>query len=496
MPYSLNAVEMDRNDHGQDFWRQSGEADCALPELDEIVELDDREFRLVAEHLPMLCWVARADGYIVWYNRRWHDYCGTTPDEMRGWGWEAVQDPDRLALVKQRWAESIDSGKPFEMVFPLRGADGLFRPFLTRIVPLRGADGAIARWYGVNMEIGAQLRAEAALNDTKARYDVLTEAMPQMVWSTLPDGHHDFFNEQWYRFTGVSLGSTDGVGWNGVFHPEDQERAWTLWQHSLDTGEPYEIEYRLRHYSGAYRWTLGRALPVRDHHGAIIRWIGTCTDIHDAKLAAQQNEILSRELAHRIKNIFAVITGLIGLSARHEPGASDFASRLTNRIMALSRAHEFARPHSDLSRPEFVTTSLAGMLADLMQPYQVADTQRVRISGDDLPVDDQAATPIALVFHELATNAAKYGALSTDTGEVAIEMRSSGDVLEICWRERGGPVIDSAPEHSGFGSRLSELSIRQQLGGSIDRHWNRDGLEVRLSLNPSHLVRTVKEAAV
>lgn len=496
LPYSLNAVDVDRNDHGQAFWRHAGEADIALPELDEIVTLDDREFRLVAEHLPMLCWIARADGFIVWYNRRWHDYCGTTPDEMRGWGWEAVHDPNRLALVKERWADSIESGEPFEMVFPLRGADGQLRPFLTRIVPLRGPDGSIARWYGVNMEISAQLRAEAALSDTKARYDVLTEAMPQMVWSTLPDGHHDYYNEQWYRFTGVPYGSTDGEGWNGMFHPDDQDRAWARWQHSLSTGEPYEIEYRLRHHSGAYRWTLGRALPVRDSKGTIIRWIGTCTDIHDAKQAAQQNEILSRELAHRIKNIFAVITGLIGLSARHEPAASDFASRLTNRILALSRAHEFARPHSDLSRPEFVTTSLAAMLADLMQPYQITDQQRVRISGGDLPVDDQAATPIALVFHELATNAAKYGALSTEEGSVTIDLATVGDLLEIRWREHGGPAIQGPPVRSGFGSRLSELSIRQQLGGTIERQWNRDGLEVVLTLNPSHLVRAAKDGEI
>ena len=108
-------------------------------------------------------------------------------------------------------------------------------------------------------------------------------AMPQMVWSTQPDGIHDYYNARWYEFTGVPAGSTDGEGWNGMFHPEDQARAWERWRHSLATGEPYEIEYRLRRADGEYRWTLGRALPVRDEQGRIERWFGTCTDIEEQK---------------------------------------------------------------------------------------------------------------------------------------------------------------------------------------------------------------------
>jgi PAS domain S-box-containing protein len=102
-----------------------------------------------------------------------------------------------------------------------------------------------------------------------------------MVWSTRPDGHHDFYNQRWYDYTGVPEGSTDGEAWNGMFHSEDQERAWAVWRHSLATGEPYRIQYRLRHRSGAYRWVLGRAQAVRDEAGRITRWFGTCTDIQD-----------------------------------------------------------------------------------------------------------------------------------------------------------------------------------------------------------------------
>ncbi len=126
-------------------------------------------------------------------------------------------------------------------------------------------------------------KREAELAASERRFRVMTSAMPQMVWTTLPDGFHDYYNDRWYEFTGVPAGSTDGEGWNDMFHPEDQQEAWTRWRRSLETGEPYEIEYRLRHHSGTYRWTLGRAMPIRDADGKIERWFGTCTDIDDLK---------------------------------------------------------------------------------------------------------------------------------------------------------------------------------------------------------------------
>lgn len=126
-------------------------------------------------------------------------------------------------------------------------------------------------------------RVERTLRESEAQFRLLADSMPQMVWVTRPDGFHEYYNRRWYEFTGVPYGSTDGEGWNGMFHPDDQERAWTRWRHCLATGEPYEIEYRLRHHTGEYRWTLGRALPVRSAWGEIDRWYGTCTDIHDQK---------------------------------------------------------------------------------------------------------------------------------------------------------------------------------------------------------------------
>lgn len=448
-----------------------------------------QQFVRMADLLPVLCWVAAADGYIIWYNKRWYDYTGKMPEEIEGWGWQSVHDPELLPRVMERWQASIALGESFEMVFPLKGADGQFRPFLTRIVPVCGPEGEVDGWIGTNVEIGRQLRAEQALSRSEAQFQTLTDAMPQMVWSTLPDGHHDYYNARWYAFTGVAPGSTDGEGWAALFHPDDQPEAWRRWRHSLVTGEPYEVEYRLRRADGVYRWTLGRALPVRDSDGAILRWIGTCTDIHDQKLIAEQNAILTQELSHRIKNIFAVISGLIGISARRQPEAAAFAQDISGRISALGRAHDFARPHSDASRPMVGATTLGGILAELMLPYEDGDSGRIRMAGPAVGIDDRSATPLALLFHELATNAAKYGALSDAQGHVEIDWRVAGELLLLRWRELGGPAVEAPPQKSGFGSVLAELSVRDQLGGRLTRRWAREGLVLEVEVPLSRLTR-------
>jgi PAS domain S-box-containing protein len=145
--------------------------------------------------------------------------------------------------------------------------------------------------------------AEARLRESEGKFQAIANSIDQMIWSTRPDGYHDYYNDRWYEYTGVPYGSTDGDAWNGVFHPDDQERAWEVWRHSLETGEPYHIEYRLRHRSGHYRWVIGRAKCVRDEAGRISRWFGTCTEVHDLKVAEERlrelNETLERRVVER-----------------------------------------------------------------------------------------------------------------------------------------------------------------------------------------------------
>ena len=424
------------------------------------------------------------------------------------YGREVMQVPD--ATQDPRFADNgLVTGPPFIRFYagaPLVSSEGVPLGALCVIDPvardgltpfqLRGllilAKAAMGRLDDrrVAREQGhAEAQSRRALEESDLRFRTLADTMPQMVWSTLPDGFHDYYNARWYEFTGAPAGTTDGEGWNDMFHPDDQDRAWSVWRQSLETGEPYNIEYRLRHFDGTYRWVLGRALPIRDEAGAILRWFGTCTDIHEQKLAYEEREVISQELSHRIKNIFAVISGLISFAARGKPEFAGVATDLRHRINALGRAHDFVRPHSNASRPTARQDSLHGLLAELFEPYQQSGDTRLSVSGDDVSIDDRSATPIALLFHELATNATKYGALASEAGAVEVAVAVGEDTVVITWHERGGPSVTAPAGSGGFGSQLIELSAVRQLGGTVARDWRPEGLVMEIAVPAAALCR-------
>ncbi|MBD8533272.1 MULTISPECIES: ATP-binding protein [unclassified Massilia] len=213
-----------------------------------------------------------------------------------------------------------------------------------------------------------RLTTQVALAASEAKFRTIANAMPQMVWSTLPDGFHDYYNARWYDFTGVVPGETDGAGWANMFHPDDRDEAWARWSHSLASGDTYEVQYRLRHHTGGYRWVLGRALPVRDDADRIIRWMGTCTDIHDQKLAENELRLANQRkdeflamLAHELRNPLAPIStaaqvmrlryadaeyvkrasDIIGRQVRHMTDLVDDlldVSRVTRGLVQMERA--------------------------------------------------------------------------------------------------------------------------------------------------------------
>jgi PAS domain S-box-containing protein len=133
--------------------------------IESELDVTQERFRVMVNSIPQLAWMARPDGWIYWYNERWFEYTGTTPRQMEGWGWQSVHDPEVLPTVMNRWKASIATGEPFDMVFPLRGADGKFRPFLTRVLAVRDAKGVIQHWFGTNTDISDQRHAEDALRD-------------------------------------------------------------------------------------------------------------------------------------------------------------------------------------------------------------------------------------------------------------------------------------------------------------------------------------------
>ena len=196
-------------------------------------------------------------------------------------------DPADLDRYVAAMRAAVHGEADLELSYRFRRLDGELRWVEVRGYAVHGPGGERAGLSGIAIDVTDRKRAEADLAAEERRYRAITDSIEQMIWSARSDGYHDYHNQRWYEFTGTAPGSTDGRGRNLVIHPADGDAAWTAWQQALATGEPYRAEYRLRHRSGAYRWVLARAQPVRDDSGAIARWYGTCTDIHDLKTASE-----------------------------------------------------------------------------------------------------------------------------------------------------------------------------------------------------------------
>lgn len=146
----------------------------------------EEKFRTLADNIPTLCWMARADGWIYWYNKRWYEYTGTKPKDMEGWGWQSIHNPKNLPEVLKQWKKSLKTGKPFDMIFPIKSADGEFRPFLTRVVPVKDGSGKITHWFGTNTDITERKKIEVDLNKNVKRFELLSMTAEELLYAENP----------------------------------------------------------------------------------------------------------------------------------------------------------------------------------------------------------------------------------------------------------------------------------------------------------------------
>jgi len=346
-------------------------------------------------------------------------------------------------------------------------------------------EGLTVLAQAVMHRLHAHRQANAANLELKAsaeRLQFTLDSMPDIAWSASPGLQFDFFNARFTEVTGHASPETVD-DWRKVIHPEDFEASLVKLESAISTASLFEDEWRLRQADGSYRWVISRAVPSSDDP-ATARWFGTLTDIHDRYRISQERELLAGELAHRIKNVFSVINGLVILHSGSDPVLRPFADTLTEHIRALSRAQEFALK-IDAENAE----TLKDLLSLLMVPYGMPGESAVSITGDEtVTMGARAATPLALVFHELATNSAKYGALSVAQGKVAIDVTRRQDSIVIDWREMDGPPAQE-PDTTGFGSRLVKLAVEHQLGGTIHYDWSGKGLASAITIPFERLIQ-------
>jgi PAS domain S-box-containing protein len=352
---------------------------------EEALKLSESNLRNMILQSPVAMAILRGPNFVVELaNDRMFELFGRGRDEVIN---KSIFDG--LPEVKNQGYEELltgvyTTGKTFSafgipVTLPRHG--GLEKVYVNLLYEaLREGDGSITGIMVVAIDVTDQVVARMKVEESNKELQFAMNVMPQMVWVTLADGYHDFYNKHWYDYTGLSHEESKNTGWNTVLHPDDQERAWKVWRHSLETSEPYEIEYRFKRYDGAYRWFLGRALPLKDKSGNILKWFGTCTDIDDQKKAAQ---VMEETVKARTQELKVTIREL----ERSNANLEDFA---------YAASHDLKEPVRKIRTfSDRIKSHLKGEMLDEVMNYFVRmdkATERMQNLIDDLLEYSQVAT--------------------------------------------------------------------------------------------------------
>jgi PAS domain S-box-containing protein len=267
---------------------QRRRAEDALKESEE-------KLRLLANTIPQLAWMAKPDGDIFWYNHRWYEYTGTTPEQMEGWGWQAVHDPDVLPNVVERWKESITTGEPFDMVFPLKGADGQFHPFLTRVNPLRDEHGSILYWFGTNTDITELRETREALATSEERLRLALDAGRMGVWDWNIRTGDLKWSDSLEPLHGLAPGTFGGTfdHFQQLIYTEDRGLVNAAIQQALESSGEFYVEFRNVWSNGGIHWIAGSGKVFPGEDGQPLRMIGIGLDVTQRKRSEQTARFLA-----------------------------------------------------------------------------------------------------------------------------------------------------------------------------------------------------------
>ncbi|WP_413175043.1 PAS domain-containing protein [Anabaena azotica] len=281
------------------------------------LQQSEYQLRLMTETIPQQVWTAQPDGRVDYYNQRWCDFTGKTQEQLKTQGWGQIIHPEDLPKLEELWAKAVQTGSDYEVETRMLSGSGEYHWILGQARPLRNQQGQIVKWYGTNTDITDHIQAREALRESELNFRTLADTMPQIFWTARPDGWVDYYNQRWFEYTDMTLEESQGWGWPAILHPDDATICIDIWNESVRTGKNYQIEYRFRRASdGQYRWHLGRAFPLRNEKGQIIKWFGSCTDIDDNKRAeeALRNALQEKqaaceaaETANRVKDEFLAI---------------------------------------------------------------------------------------------------------------------------------------------------------------------------------------------
>lgn len=339
------------------------------------------------------------------------------------------------------------------------------------------------RIIGVSWDITEQKLAAGRLLESERRLQLAQEmgGVASLEWNQATD--ETWVSESYRRIFGLPPGTVvNSAVFEAQLHPDDRERVIRFFTEIAEEAETLEIEYRIiRPDDQKVRWIYSTMGVVRDPVTRIIRLFGILLDITERKANEERERLLSREVDHRAKNLLSVVLGVVQLTRAET--IPEFVDQVNGRIHALGRVHSL------LAAARWDGAELSKLIEEELAPFANGD-KRVRLKGPWVALRPAAAQSMALVIHELTTNAVKHGALSTPEGRIEVDWETGGGVagrLVLRWRESHGAGVRQ-PQHLGFGLTSARMSVERQLGGTLDLSWHAEGIACELALPSRQLV--------
>lgn len=401
-------------------------------------------------------------------------------------------------VVAQGFTELLDSvlasGEPYvgRAVPVALERDGRIEERLLDFVyqPLYDTEGLPSGIFVQATDVTGIGRAEAALRISDAFNRSVVESSSDCIKVLSYDGSVEFMNENGRILLEIDdLSTVLGQDWPTLWPQESRLMIMEAMEAARNGGMGRFSGY-CPTAKGTPKWWDVAVTPVPDADGAPARLLAISRDVTERRRAEEARQLVLRELNHRVKNLFAITSGMITVTARSAPSVETMADVLKGRLNALAKAHELIRAAIVSDAQEQQTASLRELLAEVVKPHLTAeDASQLTLAGDDFDMGPSSATSLALIFHELATNAAKYGALASAEGSLSVTWRIEGGELAIVWQETVPAGGIAEPTSSGFGSRLARSSATGPLGGDIAYEWRDEGVVIRLKAKLSQLER-------
>lgn len=451
------------------------------------IPVQERRALELLEELPVAVYTTDADGRVTFCNPATIALWGSAPDPVEErWcmSWR-LRWPDGRPMdyADSPMAHALEDGRAHKGVEILaERPDGSFTPLLAYPTPIRDDTGHLLGTVNTLVDVTERERG----GDYSRRLAAIVEFSDDAIISKDLDGIITSWNGGAERLFGYKTDEVIGEPITVIIPPDRLDEEPQILER-LRRGERVDHFETLRQRKDGSLVEISLTVsPVRDARGRIIGASKIARDITERRRMLEQQKLHIREMHHRVKNLFALASSVVSLSARSARTPEELAHAVRARLAALARALDLTLvPEDGQEGPDERRIQLDALIRTIVSPYEESApgaASRITLEGPEMPVGGPAVTALALLLHEFATNAAKHGALSTPAGSLHVAWRLNRGELRLTWTESRGPTLAGEPRTQGFGSMLAAGIVDGQLGGSIGREWRPEGLEIRLSL--------------